>query len=68
MADESTPAIAVATRGMVKADIAVRTAERDLHSGLYGGAVPTRRTCCWRCWPRWRPTPRAAFVRSWRPA
>ena len=40
MADERTPAIAVATRGMVKADIEVRTAQRDLHSGLYGGAVP----------------------------
>ena len=39
MADERTPAIAVATRGMVKADVTVRTAERDLHSGLYGGAV-----------------------------
>ena len=40
MADERTPAIAVATRGMIKADIEVRTAERDLHSGLYGGGVP----------------------------
>jgi acetylornithine deacetylase/succinyl-diaminopimelate desuccinylase-like protein len=40
MADERTPAIAVATRGMVKADVTVRTAVRDLHSGLYGGAVP----------------------------
>jgi acetylornithine deacetylase/succinyl-diaminopimelate desuccinylase-like protein len=39
MADERTPAIAVATRGIVKADIEVRTGARDLHSGLYGGAV-----------------------------
>jgi acetylornithine deacetylase/succinyl-diaminopimelate desuccinylase-like protein len=39
MVDERTPAITLAARGMVAASIEVRTAERDLHSGLYGGAV-----------------------------
>jgi acetylornithine deacetylase/succinyl-diaminopimelate desuccinylase-like protein len=39
MADESTPAINLAARGMVAAAVEVRTARRDLHSGLYGGAV-----------------------------
>jgi acetylornithine deacetylase/succinyl-diaminopimelate desuccinylase-like protein len=39
MVDERTPAINVAARGMVQAEVEVRTGERDLHSGLYGGAV-----------------------------
>jgi acetylornithine deacetylase/succinyl-diaminopimelate desuccinylase-like protein len=39
MADERTPAINSGARGLVDADIEVRTGERDLHSGLYGGAV-----------------------------
>jgi acetylornithine deacetylase/succinyl-diaminopimelate desuccinylase-like protein len=39
MVDEATPAITLGTRGLVAADIEVRTARRDLHSGLYGGAV-----------------------------
>jgi acetylornithine deacetylase/succinyl-diaminopimelate desuccinylase-like protein len=39
MADEGTPAITVATRGLVAAGVEVRTAPRDLHSGVYGGAV-----------------------------
>lgn len=39
MADEHTPAITVGLRGMVQAAITVRTAERDLHSGIYGGSV-----------------------------
>jgi acetylornithine deacetylase/succinyl-diaminopimelate desuccinylase-like protein len=39
MADERTPAINVASRGLVAAAVEVRTAGRDLHSGLYGGAV-----------------------------
>jgi acetylornithine deacetylase/succinyl-diaminopimelate desuccinylase-like protein len=39
MADEQTPAITVGLRGVIMAGIAVRTAERDLHSGLYGGSV-----------------------------
>jgi acetylornithine deacetylase/succinyl-diaminopimelate desuccinylase-like protein len=33
------PAFCIATRGLVALEIAVRTAERDLHSGLYGGAA-----------------------------
>jgi acetylornithine deacetylase/succinyl-diaminopimelate desuccinylase-like protein len=39
MADEHTPAITVGLRGMVMVDIRVRVAERDLHSGIYGGSV-----------------------------
>jgi acetylornithine deacetylase/succinyl-diaminopimelate desuccinylase-like protein len=39
MADEHTPAITVALRGMVMVDIRVSVAERDLHSGIYGGSV-----------------------------
>ena len=40
MADESTPAITIGLRGMVQAAITVCTAERDLHSGTYGGSAP----------------------------
>ncbi|HEY0632052.1 MAG TPA: M20/M25/M40 family metallo-hydrolase, partial [Thermoleophilaceae bacterium] len=39
MADEHTPAITVGLRGMVMAEISLRTGERDLHSGIYGGSV-----------------------------
>jgi acetylornithine deacetylase/succinyl-diaminopimelate desuccinylase-like protein len=39
MADEHTPAITIGLRGLVQAAITVRTAERDLHSGMYGGSV-----------------------------
>jgi acetylornithine deacetylase/succinyl-diaminopimelate desuccinylase-like protein len=39
MVDERTPAITLGTRGLAQAGIEVRTAERELHSGLYGGAV-----------------------------
>lgn len=39
MVDERTPGITIGLRGMVAASITVRTAERDLHSGLYGGSV-----------------------------
>ena len=39
MVDERTPAITTATRGLVAASIEVRTGDRDLHSGMYGGAV-----------------------------
>jgi acetylornithine deacetylase/succinyl-diaminopimelate desuccinylase-like protein len=40
MVDERIPAITSASRGLAQAGIEVRVAERDLHSGLYGGAVP----------------------------
>jgi acetylornithine deacetylase/succinyl-diaminopimelate desuccinylase-like protein len=39
MVDEATPAITVGLRGVVMAHLTLRTAERDLHSGLYGGSV-----------------------------
>jgi acetylornithine deacetylase/succinyl-diaminopimelate desuccinylase-like protein len=37
--DERTPAITVGLRGAVKLDLEVRTAGRDLHSGMYVGSV-----------------------------
>jgi acetylornithine deacetylase/succinyl-diaminopimelate desuccinylase-like protein len=39
MADEETPAIDTGSRGMVAGPVEVRTGRRDLHSGIYGGAV-----------------------------
>jgi acetylornithine deacetylase/succinyl-diaminopimelate desuccinylase-like protein len=39
MIDEDTPAITVGTRGIVFAALEVRSAERIVHSGLYGGAA-----------------------------
>jgi acetylornithine deacetylase/succinyl-diaminopimelate desuccinylase-like protein len=39
MVDERTPAITVGLRGLVQIDLEVRTAMRDLHSGVYGGSV-----------------------------
>lgn len=37
--DAETPAITVGLRGMVMLGLTVRTAERNLHSGLFGGSV-----------------------------
>ncbi|MFN2594907.1 MAG: M20/M25/M40 family metallo-hydrolase [Actinomycetota bacterium] len=39
MLDEKTPAVTLGARGMVAVRIDVRTAPRDLHSGMYGGSV-----------------------------
>ena len=39
MVDEQTPAITVGLRGLAMAHIEVRTAPRDLHSGIYGGSA-----------------------------
>jgi acetylornithine deacetylase/succinyl-diaminopimelate desuccinylase-like protein len=39
MLDPDTPALTVGTRGMVFASLQVRTGERPVHSGLYGGAA-----------------------------
>jgi acetylornithine deacetylase/succinyl-diaminopimelate desuccinylase-like protein len=40
MASEDLPAITTACRGYVTVTATVRVAERDLHSGLYGGVAP----------------------------
>jgi acetylornithine deacetylase/succinyl-diaminopimelate desuccinylase-like protein len=39
MADERTPAINTGARGLVAGPVEVRSAARDVHSGIYGGAV-----------------------------
>jgi acetylornithine deacetylase/succinyl-diaminopimelate desuccinylase-like protein len=39
MVDERTPAITIGLRGLVMLRLTVRTAERDLHSGVYGGSA-----------------------------
>jgi acetylornithine deacetylase/succinyl-diaminopimelate desuccinylase-like protein len=39
MQDERTPALTLGVRGIIALDVAVRSAERDLHSGMYGGAA-----------------------------
>jgi acetylornithine deacetylase/succinyl-diaminopimelate desuccinylase-like protein len=39
MPDQATPAITVGLRGAVVLHLQVRTAERNLHSGIYGGSV-----------------------------
>lgn len=39
MADPDTPAVTLGLRGMVWCDVEVRTGERDVHSGLFGGAA-----------------------------
>ena len=33
------PAFSLATRGLIAFDVKVQTGERDLHSGMYGGAA-----------------------------
>jgi acetylornithine deacetylase/succinyl-diaminopimelate desuccinylase-like protein len=39
MVDADTPALTLATRGMVFANLEVRTGARPVHSGMYGGAA-----------------------------
>ena len=43
MVARGVPAFNVATRGLCYFHLSVRTGERDLHSGMYGGAALTRR-------------------------
>src|SRR3954464_10018726 len=40
MIDEKTPGITTACRGLVGMTVCVRVAERDVHSGIYGGVKP----------------------------
>src|SRR4051812_39991552 len=40
MASEDLPAITTACRGLIGVTVTVRVAERDLHSGLFGGVAP----------------------------
>ena len=42
MVDERTPAITVATRGLVGVSVEVRTGARDVHSGDFGGSGAER--------------------------
>jgi acetylornithine deacetylase/succinyl-diaminopimelate desuccinylase-like protein len=39
MVDEHTPAITIGLRGLVMLHLTVRAAERDMHSGVYGGSA-----------------------------
>ena len=39
MIDEQRPALHIAVRGVIVAHVRVRTASRDLHSGVYGGVA-----------------------------
>lgn len=39
MWDANTPAIATSLRGMYKEELTIKAADRDLHSGYYGGAA-----------------------------
>jgi acetylornithine deacetylase/succinyl-diaminopimelate desuccinylase-like protein len=39
MFDENTPAITYGLRGLVAMEVTVRTADRELHSGIFGGAI-----------------------------
>jgi acetylornithine deacetylase/succinyl-diaminopimelate desuccinylase-like protein len=41
------PSVDVALRGIVHAEIHVRTLKKDLHSGLYGGAAPNAIETLW---------------------
>lgn len=41
------PSVDTALRGIVHAEIQVRTLEKDLHSGLYGGAAPNAVETLW---------------------
>lgn len=41
------PSVDAALRGIVQAEIHVRTLQKDLHSGLYGGAAPNAIEALW---------------------
>ena len=68
MADERTPAISVGARGLAQASVEVRTGARDLHSGLYGGAVLNAAHVLVAMFAAVARTPRGACARSCAPA
>ncbi len=47
MVGKGHPSVDTALRGIVHAEIHVRTLEKDLHSGLYGGAAPNAIETLW---------------------
>ena len=47
MVSAKTPSVDAGLRGLVQAEIHVRTLQKDLHSGLYGGAVPNAIETLW---------------------
>jgi acetylornithine deacetylase/succinyl-diaminopimelate desuccinylase-like protein len=47
MVSEGYPSVDSALRGIVHAEIHVRTLQKDLHSGLYGGAAPNAIETLW---------------------
>ena len=60
MVDADTPALTLATRGMVFAHVEVRTGTQPAHSGMYGGAALNAFHALHRRWPRSSPAPTAA--------
>jgi len=47
MVDAGVPSVDAGLRGLVQAEIRVRTMKKDLHSGLYGGAAPNAIETLW---------------------
>ena len=51
---EGVPTLCIGLRGLVYMEVQAYGPARDLHSGLYGGAPPTRFTASSNCWLRRR--------------